>query len=68
MDKNQFGAHIKLEPWFYQVDTLVPTMDLSADRIWDQSLLTVRINTRTWVAPSEVASSKTGNKAGPDPT
>ena len=36
--------------------------------IWDQLLLTVRINTRTWVAPSEVASSKTGNKAGPDPT
>jgi len=24
------------DPWSYQVDTLVPTMDLSADRTWDQ--------------------------------
>jgi len=25
------------DPWFYQVDIPVPTMDLSADRTWDQS-------------------------------
>ena len=30
--------------------------------------MTVEINTITRVAPSEVASSKTGNKAGPDPS
>ncbi len=24
------------DPWFYQVDIPVPTMDLSADRTWDQ--------------------------------
>ena len=32
------------------------------DWIWDQSLLTVRINTRTGDLSSEVASSKPGNK------
>ena len=34
------GAQLDLgsatDPWFYQVDIPVPTMDLSADRTWDQ--------------------------------
>ena len=35
-NKNHLGAPAKLEPWSYQVDTLVPTMDLSAGRTWGQ--------------------------------
>ena len=31
------GPGISADPWSYQVDIPVPTMDLSADRTWDQS-------------------------------
>ena len=44
------------------IGTNVKLMDLGS------VTMTVSINTRTRVAPSEVASSKTGNKAGPDPS
>jgi hypothetical protein len=34
------------DPWFYQVDIPVPTMDLSADRTWDQSTGVHRRNSK----------------------
>jgi len=37
------------DPRSYQVDTLVPTMDLSADKTWDQLCNTKSDVLLTWV-------------------
>jgi hypothetical protein len=38
-----------IDPWSYQVDTLVLSMDLTADRTWDQLCNTKSDVLLTWV-------------------